>query len=205
MENKIRRNVELPVEVVTREIGEGEGMEKREVIKGYFSVFNSDYKMWGGEYIERIMPGAFDGADMSDVVCLYNHDDDMLLGRSVNGEGTLKIGFDERGGYFEVEKPNTSTGNDVYENIRLKNIRGCSFAFTVAEQSVEYDVAQPDGSMATVININKVKRLYDVGPVLNPAYVETEVEASMRSMVESGRPKVMSLDEQILHIKANLI
>jgi HK97 family phage prohead protease len=204
MENKIRRNIELPVEVVTREIGEGEGMEKREVIRGYFSVFNSDFKMWDG-YIERIMPGAFNEADMSDVVCLYNHDDDMLLGRSVNGEGTLKIGFDEKGGYFEVEKPNTSTGNDVYENIRLKNIRGCSFAFTVAEQSVDYDVAQPDGSMATVININKVKRLYDVGPVLNPAYVETEVEASMRSSIENGRPKILTLEDQLLHIKANLI
>jgi HK97 family phage prohead protease len=204
MENKIRRNIELPVEVVTREIGEGEGMEKREVIKGYFSVFNSDFKMWDG-YIERIMPGAFNEADMSDVVCLYNHDDDMLLGRAVNGEGTLSIGFDEKGGYFEVEKPNTSTGNDVYENIRLKNIRGCSFAFTVAEQSVEYDVAQPDGSMATVININKVKRLYDVGPVLNPAYVETEVEASMRSSIENGRPKILTLEDQLLHIKANLI
>jgi HK97 family phage prohead protease len=204
MENKIRRNIELPVEVVTREIGEGEGMEKREVIKGYFSVFNSDFKMWDG-YIERIMPGAFNEADMSDVVCLYNHDDDMLLGRYVNGEGTLSIGFDEKGGYFEVEKPNTSTGNDVYENIRLKNIRGCSFAFTVAEQSVEYDVLQSDGTTATIISINKVKRLYDVGPVLNPAYVETEVEASMRSSIENGRPKILTLEDQLLHIKANLI
>jgi HK97 family phage prohead protease len=204
MENKIRRNVELPVEVVTREIGEGEGMEKREVIKGYFSVFNSDFKMWDG-YIERIMPGAFDEADMSDVVCLYNHEDEMLLGRSVNGEGTLSIGFDEKGGYFEVEKPNTSTGNDVYENIRLKNIRGCSFAFTVAEQSVEYDVAQPDGSMATIVSINKVKRLYDVGPVLNPAYKETEVEAAMRSEIEKNKPTNYTLDDQITLIRAKLI
>jgi HK97 family phage prohead protease len=129
----------------------------------------------------------------------------MLLGRAVNGEGTLSIWFDEKGGYFEVEKPNTSTGNDVYENIRLKNIRGCSFAFTVAEQSVEYDVAQPDGSMATVININKVKRLYDVGPVLNPAYVETEVEASMRSRIEKEKPSKYTLEEQITLVRANLI
>ena len=204
MDNKIRRNTVSPLEVITREIGEGEEMQKREVIKGYFSVFNSDFKMWDG-FIERIMPGAFDEADMSDVVCLYNHEDEMLLGRSVNGEGTLSIGFDEKGGYFEVEKPNTSTGNDVYENIRLKNIRGCSFAFTVAEQSVEYDVAQPDGSMATIVSINKVKRLYDVGPVLNPAYKETEVEASMRSKIEQEKPTTYTLDEQITLIRAKLI
>ncbi len=204
MENKIRRNTVSPLEVITREIGEGEGMEKREVIRGYFSVFNSDFEMWSG-YIERIMPGAFDEADMSDVVCLYNHEDEMLLGRSVNGEGTLKIGFAEKGGYFEVEKPNTTVGNDVYENIRLKNIRGCSFAFTVADQNVEYDVPQADGSMATIISINKVKRLYDVGPVLNPAYVETEVEASMRSKIEQGKPTAYTLDEQITLIRAKLI
>ena len=204
MENKIRRNTVQPLEVVTREIGEGEDMQKREIIKGYFSVFNSDFVMWDG-YVERIMPGAFDECDLSDVVCLYNHEDEMLLGRSVNGEGTLVIGFDERGGYFEVEKPNTSTGNDVYENIRLKNIRGCSFAFTIGEQNVEYDVLQSDGSKATIVSINKVKRLYDVGPVLNPAYKETEVEAAMRSEIEKNKPTNYTLEDQITLVRAKLI
>jgi len=115
MEQILRRNI---VEVVeTRAEDDG-----REVIRGYFCVYNSHYPMWAG-YIERIAPGAFDGADMSDVVCLYNHEDEQLIGRSYNGEGTLKLAFDDKGGYFEVDKPNTTAGNDVYENIKLKNIR----------------------------------------------------------------------------------
>lgn len=194
MENKLRRNIVQPISVEKREVIDGENTETKEIIKGYFSVYNSDYQMWPG-YIERILPGAFDEVDMSDVVCLFNHEDEALLGRLYNGEGTLKIGFDERGGYFECEKANTTIWSDTYENIRLKNLRGCSFAFTISEQSVEYDVPQEDGSFATVVSISKVKRLYDVGPVVNPAYVETEVEADYRNKIEAGRkPKQELID-----------
>lgn len=192
----LRRNVIEDVTIETRAEVEG----TREVIKGYFSVYNSSYPMMWRGYIERIAPGAFDGCDMSDVVCLYNHEDEFLIGRTYNGEGTLKISFDERGGYFEVDKPNTTTGNDVYENIRLKNIRGCSFAFTVAEDETEYDVPQADGSVATIVTIKRVKKLYDVGPVNNPAYKETEVEAAMRS-ADSKRPKQIDKQTELLNLK----
>ena len=199
--NATRRCVIQDVTIEKREV---EGVEGgKEVIKGYFSVYNTQYKM-GSYYpiIETISPGAFAEADLSDVLCLYNHDDDMLLGRLYNGEGTLRIGFDDKGGYFEVDKANTTAWNDTYENIRLKNIRGCSFAFTVAEQAVEYDVQQTDGTMADMVTITKVKKLYDVGPVNNPAYVETDVEASMRSKLDANKPsKRETLEDQLLNIK----
>lgn len=169
----IRRNIQQPV---TLEKRAGESDKKgSEVIKGYFSVYNRYYRMWDG-YVERIAPGAFDECDMSDIVCLFNHDDDQLLGRSTNGAGTLSIGFDERGGYFEVEKNDTTSSKDVYENIRLGNIQGCSFAFTIAEETIDRSENE------TIVTITKVKRLYDVGPVVNPAYKDTEVEAAQRSV-----------------------
>ncbi len=195
----IRRNILQPVELLKREEGE-EGMkETKEYIRGYFSVYNKDYPMWDG-YIERIAPGAFDNTDISDVVCLFNHDDDMLLGRMTNGKGTLSIGYDERGGYFEVEKNETTASKDVYENIRLGNVQGCSFAFTVASEEIERNA---DGS--TIVTITGVKKLYDVGPVVNPAYKDTEVEAAQRSM-EKRMPKVapVDLEKSFLKIQLNI-
>jgi HK97 family phage prohead protease len=187
----IRRNILQPVTLEKREVMEGE--EPKEYIRGYFSVYNSDYPMWDG-YVERIASGAFEGCDMSDVVCLFNHDDDQLLGRSTNGNGTLNIGFDERGGYFEVEKNETTASKDVYENIRLGNIQGCSFAFTIAEESIDRTEKE------TIVTITKVKRLYDVGPVVNPAYKETEVEAAQRS-ITARLPKQFNAEKYLLKFK----
>lgn len=200
----LRRNIAQPVTIQTREVS-AEGQPAQEFIRGYFSVYNTNYVMWDG-YIERIAPGAFDGADISDVLCLFNHDDDGILGRLTNGTGTLMIGFDDKGGYFEVAKNNTTLSQDVYENIKLGNIQGCSFAFTIAEESIERDVPQPDGSMATVYTITKIKKLYDVGPVTNPAYTETEVEASKRNLqsrLPAAPQPVITRDNQFLNIKLN--
>jgi HK97 family phage prohead protease len=190
------------VELVKREVPGTDG-EIKEVIRGYFAVYNKQYIM-GNYYpiIETLAPGCFDGCDMSDVLCLYNHDDDMLLGRLFNNEGTLRIGFDDKGGFFEVDKANTTAWNDCFENIRLKNIRGCSFAFTIAEEKVDYDVMQPDGTTADMVTVIKVKKLYDVGPVNNPAYIDTSVEAAARSRKEEYvKSQQLRAEEQLLQIK----
>lgn len=145
--------------------------EEGRMIKGYASTFESMYEMFEG-YNETIARGAFDDCDMGDVVALFNHESEQLLARTKDGKGTLTLAVDEKGLYFEFEALNTTMGNDVLENIKAGNIRGCSFAFTVAEQKVEEFA---DGSMLrTIIKIDK---LYDVGPVVNPAYEDTEVEA----------------------------
>lgn len=150
--------------------------EEGRTIKGYAAVFNSNYEMWEG-YNETIAVGAFDGCDMSDVVALFNHESELLLARTKDGTGTLTLKVDARGLYFEFEAPNTTIGNDVLENIRLANIRGCSFAFSVAEQNFQ---DFEDGTCLRTIT--KISKLYDVGPVVNPAYEDTEVEACKRSV-----------------------
>lgn len=197
IDNSAQRRFMVTDVTIEKREAEIEGGEGTEVIKGYFAVYDSNYKLWNNTY-ERIAKGALEGADISDVLCLYNHEDEMLLGRLYNGEGTLKIGFDERGGYFTCEKANTTAFNDTYENIRLKNIRGCSFAFTIESETVESEVPQADGSMATIYTINKIKKLYDVGPVNNPAYIETDVEASMRSRVQPEKKQTRSNKELLL-------
>lgn len=195
----IRRNILQPVELLKRNEGEDDEQSK-EYIRGYFAVYNTDYPMWDG-YVERIAPGAFNSTDISDVVALFNHDDDQLLGRLTNGKGTLSIGFDERGGYFEVEKNETTASKDVYENIRLGNIQGCSFAFTVSSEEIQKN---EDGT--AIITITGVKKLYDVGPVVNPAYKDTEVEAAKRSVEKKLQPEAKPINHEMnfLKLKFNL-
>lgn len=160
--------------------------EEGRTIKGYAAIFDSKYVMWEG-YEETIARGAFDGADFSDVVALFNHESEYLLARTKDGTGTLTLKVDDKGLYFEFEAPNTTIGNDVLENVKLGNIRGCSFAFTVTEQKVED--FEDDTCLRTIIKIGK---LYDVGPVVNPAYEETEIEACKKRNREFIQPKQVS-------------
>jgi len=72
---------------------------------------------------------------------------------------------------FDVDVPNTTTGNDTLEEVRRKDISGCSFSFIVAEEDIKtFDDGRP--MERTIVKIGK---LFDVGPVTWPAYKETTV------------------------------
>ena len=76
-----------------------EGMKTREegddlYLEGYFAVFGSVYELWPGA-TESIAPGAFDDALQDDVRALYNHNTDLVLGRT--SAGTMEIRQDSYG------------------------------------------------------------------------------------------------------------
>ena len=158
--------------------------ETGRTIEGYAAVFGSDYEMYEG-YKETIAAGAFDDTDMSDVVALYNHNSENLpLARSTDGKGTLNLSVDKHGLKFSFEAPETSEGNDLLVSIKRGDIQGCSFAFTVSEQTI----TDNDITNECVRTINKIGKLYDVGPVMFPAYDATEVEVYKRS-IDAAKPK----------------
>ena len=158
--------------------------ETGRTVEGYAAVFGANYQMFDG-YSETIAAGAFDDCDMSDVVALFNHNDENLLARSTDGKGTLALSVDDHGLKFSFEAPETTAGNDLLINIKLGNIQGCSFAFTVSEQTI----TDNDVTNECVRTINKIGKLYDVGPVVFPAYEETEVEVFSRSLPKPERSK----------------
>ncbi len=73
--------------------------------RGYAAVYNSDSEWMGGFY-EQIATGAFDNVLDNDVRAYFNHDENLLLGRV--SSGTLRIGTDKRGLFYEVDLPNTT-------------------------------------------------------------------------------------------------
>ena len=140
------------------------------VVEGYAARFD-DETVIGGKFAERVARGAFEGADMSNTVALFNHDWNMPLARVGNG---LELSVDEVGLRYRFELGDQSYARDLAENIRMGNVSTSSFGFTVADDSWE---RRDDMNLRT---INSVGTLFDVSPTTQGAYPTTEV--GLRSM-----------------------
>jgi len=163
-------------EVVEQRAYDGElkaAVEGR-TVEGYASVFNSMSEDLGG-FREIILPGAFSNVLDNDVRALYNHDSNYLLARTTSG--TLELKEDDKGLYYRFEMPNTSYGNDMLELFRRGDLSQSSFGFTVEKDSWRMEQGQH------VRYIERVGSLFDVSPVVYPAY------ASASSGLRSAEPK----------------
>ena len=156
-------------------------------VRGYAALYDSRSVNFGSPdrpSFEVIARGAFDSVLQNDVVCLLNHNSDIVLARSVNGSGSLKLGTDERGLWYEFEAPNTSAGNDLIESIKRGDINSSSFAFRVDESGQTW-AKEGAGVLRT---IKKITALYDVSPVTMPAYPATSVSARALAAIPMPTP-----------------
>lgn len=150
----------------------------RAAIVGYAAVYSRLSLDLGG-FREMIMPGAFDkilGRERGrqDVVALFNHDSNIVLGRA--SSGTLELSSDDKGLRYVVTPP--ISRSDVVELIQRRDVKGSSFAFTVDRSGESFTTDEKGGA---VRQIREVSGLYDVGPVLVPAYPATSAAVAMRS------------------------
>lgn len=138
-------------------------------IEGYGILFNTESQVLrtgtGQEFIETVAPEALKDTDMSDVIGRAEHTNAMLLGRT--SSGTMELRVDEVGVYYRIEVPNTTAGRDTLEYIKRGDMRGASFAFPKPKDKVE----KRDGMFYRTIT--SIDKLVDIGPVVNPAYVNT--------------------------------
>lgn len=141
---------------------EGDGS----LITGYAATFGQVADLWWFE--ERILPGAFEeSAAADDVVFVFNHSWDQVLGRTASG--TLRLSEDEIGLRYELDLPDTSLGRDLRELVKRGDLRSMSFSFDALEETVHHDLEKP------LRELKKVK-LYDVSLVTYPAYEGTSVD-----------------------------
>ena len=148
--------------------------DEGKTVEGYAAVFNQPTMI--GSVEEVVAHGAFDDRLSDDVVALFNHDQNMPLARSYNGQGTLELKVDEHGLFYSFKLGNQSYAKDLAESIKRGDVRGSSFGFVVREDDYE---KKDDGSYRRTIK--KVARLADISPVVTPAYVQTSVK--MRDMI----------------------
>lgn len=146
-------------------------------LEGYAAQYNvlstPLYDPQLGEFFEILLPGAFaDAVVDADCTCNIDHDDHELLGRTPT---SLVLTDDETGLHFVCSLPDTAAGQKAYTHVDRGDIRSCSFAFDVLDESWD---TTPDG--APLRQVKKVK-LYDVAIVIRPAY-EFETQLSVRSL-----------------------
>lgn len=166
MAEQERRTVSLPVESRKRD-------DALPTLKGYAAIFGEETDI-GGMFREVIMPGAFDGA-MSrpdDVRAQFNHDSNKLLGRT--SAKTLRLSVDAHGLAYEIDLPDTTYARDLAASVERGDISQSSFMFEVMGQQRE---AAPAGSGQLPLRKITAVRLFDVAPVVFPAYEGTSVSA----------------------------
>jgi hypothetical protein len=179
-----QKNVEKRFLSSAVEVRSEEG--KPAVVEGYAAVFDQETVI-GGAFAERVARGAFDGADMSNTVALFNHNIDQPLARVGRG---LELTVDERGLKYRFELGNQSYAKDLAENIRMGNVSTSSFGFTVREDDWE---RRDDGVNLRIIK--GVDLLFDVSPTTQGAYPTTEV--GLRSMeLAFANEEVMNIEQE---------
>lgn len=166
---------------VMDEIRVDHGEDDAPIIRGHAAVFNKlSEEMYG--FREQIAPGAFTRAiKEDDVRALFNHDSNLILGR--NGAGTLRLSEDKTGLAIEIDPPDTQAGRDLLISLERGDVTQMSFGFRTLVQ--EWD--ESDGN--NVIRTLKEVRLFDVSPVVFPAYPQTDVAVrEFRAWQESRKP-----------------
>lgn len=173
MPDKEKEIRQLTTDFEVRSIGE-DNQEK--VIEGYALKFNSWSETLGGWFKETIRSDALDNSNMDNVVALFNHSDDKVLGRvGIN----LELEVDEIGLKFRVKPTKTTYANDLIENMRSGIINQCSFAMS----DVDADWDEPEqGDGPYKRTIRSIGNIWDVSIVTNPAYSNTEATVGTRSL-----------------------
>ena len=146
-----------------------------------------------GSYTEIIKRGALDGADLTDIRLLYNHDTNKLpLARTPK---TMDFSVDDKGLHMRATLPDTEEARAVHTAVCRGDLNGMSFSFTVPDGGSTYD---PKTNTRT---ISKIAKVYECSVVPFPAYQTTSVEARSQMVAEQGR----KIQKDQLKIKINQI
>ena len=157
-------------------------------VAGYAAVFNSPTDI-GDMWQEVVAPGAFAETlrSGSDVLALYSHEIERLLGRQ--SSGTLRLSEDERGLSVEIDLPDTSDGRDVATLIKRGDLKGMSFGFCVTHDEWDETTTPPKRTIHAV-------DLREVTITASPAYEDTECGMRSLEKVKAEREKIAKLERE---------
>lgn len=202
--NQERIKISTTFEV--RSVGEGE--EKQIHLQGYALTFDSLSEDLG-YFREIIKKGALDDCKMDNVVLNINHDMNKPLARNnkYNGIGALTLTVDEKGLFFDAIPTDTSYSRDLISNMRAGIIDKCSFAFTLDWKDNEVQTWDWDdnGRGYDLRTIYKIKEIFDVSIVTNPAYESTSCESYERAKKDSKKERNIEIRKRKLELELDLI
>lgn len=164
---------------VTRADDTGDGL----TLEGYGAVFNTPTRIdsWEGRFDEVIAPGAFkqtiNQRGARGVKLQFDHGQHPLIG-SIPIGSIEDLREDTRGLYVKARLADNWLVQPVRDAIADGSISGMSFRFSVVRDEWE-DAA--DAPVRTLREVN----LYEVGPVVWPAYEETSVGVRAREIASA--------------------
>lgn len=139
-------------------------------IEGTAVVYNTlSQRMWG--FREKIAPGAFREylADSKrDVFALWNHNTDFPL--ASRASKTLTLEDTDDGLRFSFEVNDALWGESAYRSIKDGIVTKMSFGFATVDDEWHTEDKEE-------IRTVKKAEIYEISPVLFPAYTATNVEA----------------------------
>ena len=166
-------------------------------IEGYFIVFNQPTELWC-DCLEQIAPEAVeDSLKNNDIRCLFNHNDDIVLGRTLSK--TLELRTDAHGLWGRVKiNENDNAAMDAYSRVERGDISGCSFGFVPITE--EYTTSG-NQSLCTVRKAD----IFEISVCAFPAYPQTEIQARKSELSkikeESIKIKKSELSKRLEAIK----
>ena len=186
--------------------------EETGIITGRPIVYNSVTDL--GWFDEVIDEGALDGADLTDVRFLVNHNTSMIpLARSRrnNGNSTMQMTVDQGGlllDWVKLDIKKNATASELFSAIQRQDVTGMSFMFSVDEELWEnVDSEHPTR------HIRKIGSVVEVSAVTFPAYDATSINARSEEALDSARQSLEKEREQrakelesleLLKLKMNL-
>lgn len=164
---------------------EGEGGA---IITGRPIVYDSRTDL--GYFDEIIDQGALDGADLTDVRFLVNHDISKIpLARSRrnNGNSTMQLSVDAEGMFIRVklDVENNAEAKALYSAVQRGDISGMSFMFSIDGES--WENLESDHPTR---HVTKIGSVVEVSAVTFPAYDATTINARSKEALESARSAV---------------
>jgi len=176
-------------------------LEESRQITGYALLFNSESNDLGG-FTEIITPDSLNGVlEKSDVLALYNHDDDKVLARNTNGTGTLTLTIDTKGLIYSFDAPKTALGDEVLNAIQRGDLRNSSFAFTVTKEGQRLE-RRGDKYIRTITQFDKI---WDCSPVFRPAYSNTTVAARSLDEIKNDVEFMEVIEEERQEVSVAVI
>lgn len=172
-----------------------EETERGNIITGRPIVYNSRTNL--GPFDEIIDPGALDGADLTDVRFLVNHDISKIpLARSRrnNGNSTMKLSVDSFGmniDRIDLDIENNMDARALYSAVQRGDISGMSFMFSIDDEAWE-DLESDHPTR----HIRKIGSVVEVSAVTFPAYESTEINARSKEALDNARSTLEKVRQQ---------
>ena len=165
------------------------------IITGRPVVYNSRTNI--GLFDEVMDMGALDGADLTDVRFLINHNPSMIpvaRSRRNNGNSTMQLSVDQQGlnlDWVKLDTENNSDSRSLYSAVQRGDITGMSFMFSVDDE--EWENLESDHPTR---HIRKIGSIVEVSAVTFPAYESTEIYARSKEALDNARSALESARAQ---------